>query len=112
MRSPTRWHSRRSRLAWIQADQRCRVPRADLSGVRRRRGLSDAEPRAYSRRLITPYETAYGGTRVEESPHVFAIPGNHDWYDGLTAFARLFCSEFEADISAAGGRGSNAAISR
>ena len=23
---------------------------------------------------------------------MFAIPGNHDWYDGLSAFARLFCS--------------------
>jgi hypothetical protein len=27
-----------------------------------------------------------------EPPHVFAIPGNHDWYDGLSAFSRLFCS--------------------
>jgi hypothetical protein len=23
--------------------------------------------------------------------HVYAIPGNHDWYDGLTNFIRLFC---------------------
>ena len=23
-------------------------------------------------------------------PHLFAIPGNHDWYDGLTSFTRLF----------------------
>jgi hypothetical protein len=26
-------------------------------------------------------------------PHVYAIPGNHDWYDGLSAFSRLFCSD-------------------
>ena len=46
----------------------------------------------YHRRLIVPWETAAGDARLDESPHVFAIPGNHDWYDGLSAFARLFCS--------------------
>jgi hypothetical protein len=46
----------------------------------------------YHRRLIAPYEAAFGDARPAEAPHVFAIPGNHDWYDGLTAFARLFCS--------------------
>lgn len=25
--------------------------------------------------------------------HVFAIPGNHDWYDDLTAFTGLFCNK-------------------
>jgi hypothetical protein len=46
----------------------------------------------YQRRLVTPYETAFGSARPPEAPHVFAIPGNHDWYDGLSAFSRLFCS--------------------
>jgi hypothetical protein len=27
----------------------------------------------------------------EETPDLYAIPGNHDWYDGLTSFMRLFC---------------------
>lgn len=27
----------------------------------------------------------------KRSRDVYAIPGNHDWYDGLTAFIRLFC---------------------
>ncbi|MCG8421719.1 MAG: hypothetical protein MJE77_27690 [Proteobacteria bacterium] len=26
-------------------------------------------------------------------PGLFAIPGNHDWYDGLASFTRLFCQE-------------------
>jgi hypothetical protein len=30
---------------------------------------------------------------VDGHPHLFAIPGNHDWYDGLRAFTRLFCQE-------------------
>ena len=46
----------------------------------------------YHRRLIVPWETACGDAHQGESPHVFAIPGNHDWYDGLSAFGRLFCS--------------------
>lgn len=48
---------------------------------------------AYRKRLITPFEQAYGDGHSEEEPHVFALPGNHDWYDGLEAFTRLFCSD-------------------
>ena len=71
-----------------------RLPRADLLVFGGDEVYPTPSREAYSRRLITPYETAFGDTRVDESPHVFAIPGNHDWYDGLTTFARLFCSEF------------------
>ena len=46
----------------------------------------------YQQRLVGPFETAFGDARPVEAPHVFAIPGNHDWYDGLGAFSRLFCS--------------------
>ena len=34
-----------------------------------------------------------GGAAVDchrDHPTVYAIPGNHDWYDGLTGFMRLF----------------------
>jgi len=48
---------------------------------------------AYRNRLIAPFEAAIGDDKPKESPHVFAIPGNHDWYDGLEAFTRLFCSD-------------------
>ena len=37
------------------------------------------------------------------SRHVFAIPGNHDWYDGLNAFDDQFCRA-RAGRSRAGGR--------
>ncbi len=50
---------------------------------------------AYIARLITPYETAFGDDSPEEKPHVFALPGNHDWYDGLDAFSRVFCSDLD-----------------
>jgi hypothetical protein len=48
---------------------------------------------AYKERLINPFEQAFGDDKPAETPHVFAIPGNHDWYDGLEAFTRLFCSD-------------------
>ena len=47
---------------------------------------------AYERRLVAPYAAAFGDDRPAEAPHVLAIPGNHDWYDSLVAWSRLFCS--------------------
>jgi hypothetical protein len=41
---------------------------------------------------VAPYEQAFGEASPTGAPHVFALPGNHDWYDGLSAFTRLFCS--------------------
>lgn len=45
---------------------------------------------AYRDRFAGPYRAALPHT---EPPHptMFAVPGNHDWYDGLTAFMRMFC---------------------
>jgi len=49
----------------------------------------------YKLRLIEPYETAFGDDDPSRKPHVFAIPGNHDWYDGLAAFSRIFYSDLD-----------------
>lgn len=43
----------------------------------------------YDRRLVKPYEAALRKSEAP-CPHVFAIPGNHDWYDSLVSFTRLF----------------------
>jgi len=53
----------------------------------------------YQDRFIGPFDHAYdrGGARPlwddhpDHRPHLYAIPGNHDWYDGLSAFFGLFC---------------------
>jgi hypothetical protein len=47
----------------------------------------------YDQRLVKPYERAFPASVREEHPHAFAIPGNHDWYDSLISFSRLFCSK-------------------
>jgi hypothetical protein len=46
----------------------------------------------YERRLVAPYAQAFGAP-VDEAPRAFAVPGNHDWYDGLSSFTRLFCTD-------------------
>ncbi|MDI1483403.1 calcineurin [Polyangium sp. y55x31] len=48
-----------------------------------------ASVNGYEQRTLRPYAAALRGQRPP--PHLFAIPGNHDWYDGLTSFVRLFC---------------------
>jgi hypothetical protein len=47
----------------------------------------------YDQRTVKPYEKAFPARQREEHPHAFAIPGNHDWYDSLISFSRLFCSK-------------------
>jgi hypothetical protein len=44
----------------------------------------------YENRFEGPYKAALPEPITEDSPSMFALPGNHDWYDGLTAFLRLF----------------------
>ena len=44
----------------------------------------------YRKRLQLPYEWAYATPNPTRK--LFAIPGNHDWYDGLISFDSLFCS--------------------
>jgi Calcineurin-like phosphoesterase len=45
----------------------------------------------YGHRMIAPFQAALPCTTEAEPPRLYAIPGNHDWYDGLTTFMRLFC---------------------
>jgi hypothetical protein len=44
----------------------------------------------YKQRLLQPFNWAYSVPNPDRK--LFAIPGNHDWYDGLNAFDGLFCS--------------------
>ena len=47
---------------------------------------------AYEDRLLGPYRAALPCVRGEH-PLLFAVPGTHDWYDGLAAFDSVFCRE-------------------
>ncbi|WP_437970434.1 calcineurin [Sorangium sp. So ce260] len=75
-------------------------PTLSLGGRETRRGevlimggdqvYPSATRQAYWTRLVEPYAAALPKADVKEAPHLFAIPGNHDWYDGLMSFMRLF----------------------
>ncbi len=45
----------------------------------------------YQRRFVGPFRAALPDA-PEPRPKMFAIPGNHDWYDSLVSFTRLFVS--------------------
>jgi hypothetical protein len=51
-----------------------------------------ASARTYEERWKGPYRAALPELGPD-SPTLYALPGNHDWYDGLTAFLRLFAQE-------------------
>ncbi len=43
---------------------------------------------AYEDRFLGPF----GAVANDEKSHdIFVLPGNHDWYDGLVGFQRIFC---------------------
>jgi hypothetical protein len=52
----------------------------------------NAAPETYRRQLRDPYDWAFPdpNPRSAKGPPVYAIPGNHDWYDGLVQFLALF----------------------
>ncbi len=49
----------------------------------------------YQNRFQGPYEAALPLNKDKSlpHPHLYALPGNHDWYDGLGSFIKLFCQK-------------------
>jgi hypothetical protein len=50
---------------------------------------------AYRNQLVQPYAWAFPDhdKKSDEGVPLLAIPGNHDWYDGLVLFLAFFCRE-------------------
>ncbi len=44
----------------------------------------------YENRMLGPYRAALP-CAPGEAPELFAVPGSHDWYDGLVNFTSIFC---------------------
>lgn len=66
----------------------------------------------YEKKLVKLYRMAFNAHRsaqggdlrdLKTNPHVFALPGNHDWYDSLVAFQKIFCTAIFNNRSFAGG---------
>ncbi len=71
-----------------------RLPRGELLIMGGDQVYPVASRDEYDNRLIGPYATAFPKDETDaKAPHIFAIPGNHDWYDGLTNFLKVFCQK-------------------
>ena len=70
------------------------MPRSDLLIMGGDQVYPAASREEYENRLKGPYKAAFPLEKDDdELPHLFAIPGNHDWYDSLTNFLKIFCQK-------------------
>ena len=66
------------------------LPRGDLLVLGGDEVYPAASARGYENRTLGPYAAAFPRVGGTPSPALLAVPGNHDWYDGLTSFLRVF----------------------
>lgn len=85
-------------IAYLIGQQRIEVgghdlPRADCLVMGGDEVYPYASREDYLQRMQRPYKAAFPKTETPgaEHPPVYLIPGNHDWYDGLTLFLAKFC---------------------
>jgi hypothetical protein len=86
-------------IAYLLAQPKLDVPGGEGDAVPTTRGsvlvmggdevYPTASAKGYEEKTKGPYNAAL--PHADDPPSLFAIPGNHDWYDGLTSFLRFFC---------------------
>jgi hypothetical protein len=64
------------------------LPRASVLVLGGDEVYPTAAAREYDNRMKGPYRAALPD--AVDAPSMFVLPGNHDWYDGLTSFLRVF----------------------
>ena len=67
-----------------------RLPAGEILVMGGDQAYPQSSVQEYQDRFLDPYNWAY--TTDTPRRKLFALPGNHDWYDGLGAFDSLFCS--------------------
>ncbi len=76
-------------IAVTDGGERKELPRGQLLVLGGDQIYPAASARGYEDRTKGPYRAALP-VAPDPAPVMFALPGNHDWYDGLTAFLRVF----------------------
>jgi hypothetical protein len=84
-------------MAWVLAQPSLKVgdvelPRGQVLLLGGDEVYPTATPEAYEDRFKGPFAAALPRSPAGREPEMFATPGNHDWYDGLVSFLRLFCA--------------------
>ncbi|GLY98197.1 metallophosphoesterase [Actinoplanes sp. NBRC 103695] len=90
-------------VAYLLAQPRLEVggqvlPRGDILFMGGDQVYPLASGDGYEDRMKGPYRAALPEAPAGGQPTLFALPGNHDWYDGLTAFIRLFARRKDGHI--------------
>jgi hypothetical protein len=90
-------------MAWLLAQDTLdfegeKLPRGSLLFLGGDEVYPTADPVAYENRFIGPFAAARPRTEAPVKPDMYALPGNHDWYDGLVSFLRVFCTRDGKDI--------------
>src|SRR5690349_18505591 len=91
-------------VAWLLAQPRLAVdgrvlPRGQVLLMGGDQVYPVANGEGYESRMKGPYRAALPEAPADgPRPTLFALPGNHDWYDGLTAFLRLFARRKDGHI--------------
>ncbi len=87
-------------MAWLLAQKELpganeiRLPRGDVLVLGGDQVYPSAGREAYQDRFVGPFRSALPLVEPEsEAPDLYALPGNHDWYDGLGSFLGLFCQQ-------------------
>lgn len=73
----------------LKVDAETTLPRGEILVMGGDEVYPSANWRDYENRTKGPYQAAL----PEGNQTLYAIPGNHDWFDGLTSFLRLFGAE-------------------
>src|SRR5690606_31530236 len=76
-------------LAGLEGSDRDVLPRGSVLIMGGDEVYPTGDVRNYERRTTGVYATALPAG-AEPPSALYAIPGNHDWYDGLTSFLRVF----------------------
>ena len=84
-------------MAWVLAQPSLTVdelelPRGRILLLGGDQVYPSATPEAYEDRFKGPFAAALPRSEPGDEPDMYATPGNHDWYDGLVSFLRLFCT--------------------
>ena len=84
-------------MAWVLAQPSLTVgehelPRGRVLLLGGDQVYPSATPEAYEDRFKGPFAAALPSSASGSEPDMYATPGNHDWYDGLVSFLRLFCA--------------------
>jgi len=84
-------------MAWLLAQPALKagaetLPRGRILLLGGDQVYPSATPEQYEDRFIGPFASALPKSGDPDKPDMYALPGNHDWYDGLVSFLRVFCA--------------------